>query len=314
MIEAETTEFVSLSIPRQFGNYTVHKILGQGSTGVVVEATDRLSGKDYAVKVMSYSDLKSRNLLLKVERELGILRRISHEHVLRFHEFRREGDLMFIVTENCVGGDLLSWIVDGRVKEKGTVKRLFYEVALGIQYLHSQGIAHNDIKPENVIIDGSGRAKLGDFGYAKTEAFAGDDEKSGTLMYAAPELFGAGRYHTQKADIWSVGIVLYTLATGTFPFDMSDERRVIRQICQGRLKYRRCLDRKVESLVRRMTKTNANKRPTIESVLEDGFFDDVRLVKSVKLAVSGSTSGSASGSASALCVSAAETEMESTLW
>jgi MAP/microtubule affinity-regulating kinase len=306
MIEAETTEFVSLSIPRQFGNYTVQKILGQGSTCVVVEAMDRLSGKDYAVKVMSYSDLKSRNLLLKVERELGILRRISHEHVLRFHEFRREGDLMFIVTENCVGGDLLSWIVDGRVKEKRTMKRLFYEIALGVQYLHSQGIAHNDIKPENVVIDGSGRAKLGDFGYAKTETFAGDDEKSGTLMYAAPELFGTGWYHTQRADIWSLGIVLYTLATGTFPFDVSDEQRVVRQICQGRLKYQRCLDREVELLVRRMTKTNANKRPTIESVLEDGFFDDVRLVGSMKPAVS--------EPASALCVSAAEAEMESALW
>jgi serine/threonine protein kinase len=282
MIDAETADGVTLSIPRQFYNYSVQKVIGQGSTSVVVEVTDRRSGKDYAVKVMSRKDLQAQNLLHMIEREVTLLRRLSHERVLHFHEFVSQGDLLFIVTENCCDGDLLSWIMEGRLKQKLIVKQLFYEVVLAVQYLHEQGIAHNDIKPENVMVDGCGQAKLVDFGYAKDKLIAGDDAKCGTLMYAAPELLRPGSYHTQKADIWSLGILLYAMATGKFPFDGEDDRQIVRQIRQGKLKFPRSIDRDIETMIRRLTTLNANERPTITAVVEDHFFDEVRVSKQMK--------------------------------
>jgi 5'-AMP-activated protein kinase catalytic alpha subunit len=281
-IDAETADFVTLSIPRQFGNYTVHKVIGQGSTSVVDEVTDRSSGKDYAAKVMSHKDLRTRNIYQMVEREVRLLRRLSHEHLLHFHELVSHGDLLFIVTENCSGGDLLSWILEGRLKQKSTMKRLFYEVVMAVKYLHGQGIAHNDIKPENVMIDGCGRARLVDFGLANDRLIGGEDAKCGTLMYAAPELLRSGQYHTQKADIWSLGILLYGMATGKFPFDGQDDREIVRQIRQGKLKFPRSMDSNIKAMIRRLTTLNANERPTITTIAEDCFFDEVRLFKQTK--------------------------------
>jgi serine/threonine protein kinase len=281
MIATETEEGVSLSIPRRFGNYIVQNVIGQGSTCVVIDACDRLTGQSYAVKVMSYNDLTNRNIIPLVERELAILRRLSHERVIHFHEFLRLGDLLLFVTDHYVGGDLLSWIIENRIENLSTLKRLFYDVVLAVQYLHNQGIAHNDIKPENVMINSAGRAVLVDFGYAKDFAFAGDNAKNGTLMYAAPELLRPGTYDTQKADIWSLAILLYVMAVGKFPFVGDDEQKIVHQIIRGKFKFPSNMDTQVKALIRRMAQVNVNKRPTIECVVEDPFFDEVRQKHSV---------------------------------
>jgi serine/threonine protein kinase len=277
MIEAEISLCLSLSIPRQFGNYNVEKVIGQGTTCVILEIVDRETGKDYAAKVMSYSDLNEQNLIPMVEHELAILRRLSHDHVLRFHDYVRLGDLMFIITENIVGSDLLSWILEGRTMDRLTLKRLFYDVLCGVQYIHRAGIAPSDIKPENIMVDGSGRAKLIDFGYAKVSLTAGDNAKNGTLLYAAPELLKCGSYNTQKADVWSLAILLYGMATGKLPFDGGNEQQLMRQIRHGKLEFPRTMDRGVEALIKRMAKVNPNERPTVTAVLEDPFFDEVRV-------------------------------------
>jgi serine/threonine protein kinase len=114
MLEAETEAFVSLVVPQQVGNYTFRSVIGQGANSVVLSATDRSSGRVYAVKVMSHADLVHRNLLQHVERELAIIQIVNHEHIIRFHEIFQQNDLIFVVTEKCDGGDLLSYIIDGQ--------------------------------------------------------------------------------------------------------------------------------------------------------------------------------------------------------
>jgi MAP/microtubule affinity-regulating kinase len=276
MIEAQTLENARLSIPRQFRNYTAVEKIGQGSTCAVLDAVDRSTGKSYAVKVMSQKNLEQRHLLLKVEREASILRQLCHANVIQFHECFRDGDLLFLVTENCAGGDLLKWISEERLSSAAAQTRVFYEICLGIQYLHNRGIAHNDIKPDNVIMDCAGSPKLIDFGYAKTDAVAGDNDKNGTLMYAAPELFRRGCYSTQKADIWSLGILLFTIVTGIFPFLGNDDHRIVRQIRHGDLSFPTGMNCEAELLIRRLTKVNPNERPTIDEVLEDPYFAGLR--------------------------------------
>jgi serine/threonine protein kinase len=254
-------------------------VIGQGSTCVVLDVTDRTSGNDYAVKVMSYHDLNSRGLLPDIERELTILRRFSHSHILRFREFLRCGDLLLIVTENCRGGDLRSWISNSRITQKATLKQFVFGIAVAVQFLHSNGIAHNDIKPENIFLDAFGRVKLADFGCAKDRLFVDNAKAQRTLLYAAPETFRSGTYHTQKADIWALGILLYEMATGELPFNDADRRFITQKCRSGRLKCAPGVDRDVLSFVRRLTKVNPNARPTIDAIVEDPFFVKVRTVK-----------------------------------
>jgi serine/threonine protein kinase len=195
---------------------------------------------------MSYQNLQERGILPKISCELSILPTLSHPNVIEFHEaFLDDDDLIFIVTEHCTEGDLLSWITENRLVDKTTQKRVFRDICRGIQYLHKNGIAHNDIKPENVIIDCTGTAKLIDFGYGKNEMIVGDEDKSGTLMYAVPELFLRGRYHTQKADIGSLGILLAIIANGRFPFIGDDDRKIWR----GELRLPLGMEPKTEALI-----------------------------------------------------------------
>jgi serine/threonine protein kinase len=183
-----------------------------------------------------------------------------------------------IVTENCIGGDLHSWLSNHNIAQKTTFKRLFFEIAVAVQFLHLNGIAHNDMKPETIFLDAFGRVKLADFGWAKHRPFASDAEKHGTLLYAAPEMLKSGTYHTQKADIWSLGILLHVMVTGEFPFNGNDRWSVAKRIRSGRLKCNARVDRTVLHMVKCLTKANPNSRPTIDAIVEDPFFDEVRAV------------------------------------
>jgi serine/threonine protein kinase len=104
-------------------------------------------------------------------------------------------------------------------------------------------------------------------------------------MYAAPGLLRSGSYHTQKADIWSVGILLYTMATGKFPFDGNNDHEIVHQIHRGKVKFPRSIDRDIEPMIRRFTTLNANERPTIPAIVEDHFFDEIRFSKQAKQTV-----------------------------
>jgi serine/threonine protein kinase len=284
MIHVLTEEDFLLTMPCHIGNYAIGNVMGQGASSVVLAAVDRSSGKEYAIKVMSSLDIQNRNIRHKIDRELAIITTLDHENIVRFREVLCEGDLICVVSEKCDGGDLFQYICNGSTADRLTQKRLFRQIALGVQYLHHQGIAHNDLKPENVILDGDGNAKLIDFGFAKTDRIAGDDDKSGTLVYAAPELLSPGSYHTQKADIWSLAILLYTLVTGAMPYPAESHLRIRRRIRAGQLIYDKTMDADATRLIRHMARVNPNERPTIDEILEDHFFDDLLLDGTVKVA------------------------------
>jgi serine/threonine protein kinase len=170
------------------------------------------------------------------------------------------------------GGDLLSLILDGVTCSKRECIRLFRQIALGLQCVHSQGLAHGDLKRDNIVIDASGNLRLIDFGYAKRRCIGCNGDKSGTLMYAAPELVRPGRYHTQKADIWALGIILFGMATGKFPFPNNSTMATVAAIRCGRLNYPQVIDAEIERMIRKLTALNPNQRPTIDEVLDDPIF------------------------------------------
>jgi serine/threonine protein kinase len=275
MIETQTEHSFTLRVPNQIGHYTLGQVIGRGATSAVFSAIDRQTGKEYAMKVMSRSDLDDRDLLQSIESELAIIQTLHHPNIVEFYELFRDGDLIAVVLEKCDDGDLFEYMLDGYIRDMDSVKRLFRDAAIAVQYLHQQGIAHNDIKPENVVLDANGRAKLTDFGFAKCCQSAGDHEKLGTLVYMAPELLKPGAFDTQKADIWSLGIVLYTMVTSKFPYPCQSNSQTTQYIKAGKLMYPNGMDADAERLIRMMTKLNPEERPTIDAILADPFFHDV---------------------------------------
>jgi serine/threonine protein kinase len=282
MLHVETDEMFTLEIPRYIDNYVIGHILGKGITSAVLSATDRRTGKEYALKVMSSSNLTDHRLLSKINRELAIVQTLNHKNIVRFYDVIVQEDLIVIVSERCEGGELFEYISENRIRDQRMLKRLFWQIALAVQYLHEQGIAHSDIKPENILLDAEGNAKLIDFGFVKREEIVGDDEKNGSLIYAAPELLMPGRYRPQKADIWSLGILLYVMTTRAIPYPDNDDSETIKCIKKGQMLFNSRMDADTERLVRTLTRTDPSERPTIDKVLVDPFFDEVWLEESSK--------------------------------
>jgi serine/threonine protein kinase len=223
------------NLPKTFGNYRVVGRLGEGSTCVVAKAVHRETGQSYAVKIIESMDNLPFALSAAVEREIRLLRTFAHTSIIKLIEVIRENDRIFVVMEHCEGGTLLDVILSDKLKSISEVKRLFSQIAEGISYLHDRGIAHGDIKPDNIVLTSEGDVKLIDFGFSKECLIGFDDDKSGTVQYCAPELFRSGAYDTRKADSWSLGILLFVMATGTLPYDSLDDAIVARSVSSGRL-------------------------------------------------------------------------------
>jgi serine/threonine protein kinase len=134
-------------------------------------------------------------------------------------------------------------------------------------------IAHGDLKLDNILMCADGSPKLTDFGFCHPSLFAGDNRKSGTIEYSAPELLARGRFQTQKADIWALGIILFAMITKEFPF--STEILISKQVRSGRLLYSALLDERARCLMMWMTRMKPCERPTIKQVLEDPFLREI---------------------------------------
>jgi serine/threonine protein kinase len=135
-----------------------------------------------------------------------------------------------------------------------------------VHYLHDLGLGHGDIKPENIVFDACGNAKLIGFGYCE-DRIGTEEDKTGTLHYAAPEMLRVGAYNTHMADVWALGILLFVMETGKFPFSGNNDEKIKAAIREGRLLMKPRLEENEERLFRRMTDMEPKKRPTVAEIL-----------------------------------------------
>jgi serine/threonine protein kinase len=257
------------SIPKSFGHYVQTRQIEKGSTCVVCEVIDKRSSKTYATKIMPLSEDIPRKLREAIQREVRVLRRIRNRHLCTLHDVMVESGFIYLVLENCSGGSLLQMLLEGRLSNMSEIRRVFRQVACAVKYLHDHDIAHGDIKVENIVFDSAGNAKLIDLGYCHEKKIACDSDKSGTLQYAAPELLKQGRYRTDKADVWSLGILLHVMITGVFPFPNGHDALITRVILSGKLHAHPKMQGGCRVLFKRMTSWKPEHRPSAADVLSN---------------------------------------------
>jgi len=213
------------STSTSFAGYEIdwQRKLGSGSFG----ATYAVRGDDsVAVKVLNHKATKPE--MVKIVRECACLERLDHPSVISVLAHGRVGTALYcIVMERCAGGELFDLVSSLPLPPEHTARRIFCELLDAVGHCHSRGIAHRDIKLENVLLTESGAVKLIDFGLAHQydPAHAGGWDRStlltevvGSQNYAAPEVSAGCGYDGFRADMWSSGVVLYTLLAGTFPY------------------------------------------------------------------------------------------------
>ncbi|KZV86894.1 Pkinase-domain-containing protein, partial [Exidia glandulosa HHB12029] len=247
---------------RVVGNYTLGKVIGEGTYGKVRLGTHRLTGSRVAIKQIPKA------LSAQLTREIHHHRRLHHPHVTQLYEVIATESYIWLVTELCAGGELFDYLVEkGRLSEEET-RAIFGQLCLAVAYIHEKGVVHRDLKLENVLLDERCRVKLGDFGFTREfERGSLLDTFCGTTGYASPEMLLGKKYHGQEVDIWSLGIIVYALLTGTLPFDDDDEDVMRDKIIKGDYDDPEWLTPDARDIIRRILVQDPSKRLSIAQIL-----------------------------------------------
>ncbi|KAF8950490.1 hypothetical protein BDZ97DRAFT_1894891 [Flammula alnicola] len=213
---------LSSSRLRVVGNYTLGRVIGEGAYGKVRIGTHRLTSTRVAIKQIPKA------MSASLTREIHHHRQLHHPHITQMYEVIATESHIWIVTELCCGGELFDYLVEkGRLSEDET-RVIFGQLCLAVAYLHDNNIVHRDLKLENVLLDERCRVKLGDFGFTREfERGTFMETFCGTTGYASPEMLQGQKYQGPEVDVWSLGIILYCLLTGTLPFDDDDEDNIL---------------------------------------------------------------------------------------
>nr|XP_048316473.1 serine/threonine-protein kinase 33 isoform X1 [Myodes glareolus]XP_048316474.1 serine/threonine-protein kinase 33 isoform X1 [Myodes glareolus]XP_048316475.1 serine/threonine-protein kinase 33 isoform X1 [Myodes glareolus]XP_048316476.1 serine/threonine-protein kinase 33 isoform X1 [Myodes glareolus] len=228
--------------------YTFGRILGQGSFGMVSEATDKETGAKWAIKKVNKEKAGSSAVKL-LEREVNILKSVKHKHIIHLEQVFETPKQMYLVMELCEDGELKEVLdTKGHFSENET-RLIIQSLASAIAYLHNKDIVHRDLKLENIMVKSSFmddnnemnlNIKVTDFGLAVRKHGSRSEgmmqTTCGTPIYMAPEVINAHEY-SQQCDIWSIGVIMYLLLCGEPPFLANSEEKLFELIRKGELQF-----------------------------------------------------------------------------
>uniref|UniRef100_A0A2K6M179 BR serine/threonine kinase 2 n=1 Tax=Rhinopithecus bieti TaxID=61621 RepID=A0A2K6M179_RHIBE len=243
-----------------------YKTLGKGQTGLVKLGVHCVTCQKVAIKIVNREKL-SESVLMKVEREIAILKLIEHPHVLKLHDVYENKKYLYLVLEHVSGGELFDYLVKkGRLTPK-EARKFFRQIISALDFCHSHSICHRDLKPENLLLDEKNNIRIADFGMASLQV--GDsllETSCGSPHYACPEVIRGERYDGRKADVWSCGVILFALLVGALPFDDDNLRQLLEKVKRGVFHMPHFIPPDCQSLLRGMIEVDAARRLTLEHI------------------------------------------------
>ncbi|KAI3851811.1 hypothetical protein MKX03_034166 [Papaver bracteatum] len=220
---------------RVVGDYIVGKQIGSGSFSVVWHARHRVHGLEVAIKEI-VMDRLSKKLQDNLLQEIEILRKINHPNIIRLFDIIEVPGRINLVLEYCRGGDLSRYIQRHERIPEDTAKHFMKQLAAGLQILRQNNLIHRDLKPQNLLLttnDNQAVLKIADFGFARSLQPRGLAETlCGSPLYMAPEIMQLQKYDA-KADLWSVGAILFQLVTGNTPFNGNNPIQLLQNILKS---------------------------------------------------------------------------------
>uniref|UniRef100_A0A671U6P3 BR serine/threonine kinase 2 n=1 Tax=Sparus aurata TaxID=8175 RepID=A0A671U6P3_SPAAU len=254
------------------GPYRLEKTLGKGQTGLVKLGIHCVTCQKVAIKIVNREKL-SESVLMKVEREIAILKLIEHPHVLKLHDVYENKKYLYLVLEHVSGGELFDYLVKkGRLTPK-EARKFFRQIISALDFCHSHSICHRDLKPENLLLDEKNNIRIADFGMASLQV--GDsllETSCGSPHYACPEVIRGEKYDGRKADAWSCGVILFALLVGALPFDDDNLRNLLEKVKLGVFHMPHFIPPDCQNLLRGMIEVDATKRLTLEQIQKHTWY------------------------------------------
>jgi len=208
---------------RHFPQLEILQLLGQGGMGAVYQARQTKLDRLVAIKILPPEVARDPAFAERFTREARALARLNHPNIVTVHDFGDVDGLYYFTMEYVNGHNLRDLLQAGALPADQT-RAIVPQLCDALQYAHDEGLVHRDIKPENILLDKKGRVKIADFGLARLVGLTptyltltGTHEVMGTLLYMAPEQMKRTHTVDHRADIYSLGVVLYEMLTGELP-------------------------------------------------------------------------------------------------
>ncbi len=267
-----------MSLPARIGKYELLELLG-GGTAEVYRARDSNLGRMVAFKILTAAGLADSEAHARFLAEARLIGSLAHENIVAFYDYGEEAGRPFLVMQYCEGESLREAMRGWRTGDIRNKLLIARQIASALFYVHSKGIIHRDVKPDNVWIDSSGVVKIIDFGVAKSDelSITGAGFTLGTPYYMAPELV-RGEKPTHLVDIYAFGVLLFELVTGTRPFEAQTVDQIFDQIVHQPLNLAslqsKAIPDAVGDMIRGCTEKDPQARTQDFSVVE-GKIDEI---------------------------------------
>uniref|UniRef100_A0A673CW65 non-specific serine/threonine protein kinase n=1 Tax=Sphaeramia orbicularis TaxID=375764 RepID=A0A673CW65_9TELE len=247
------------------GNYRLLKTIGKGNFAKVKLARHVLTGKEVAPCVARFSQLF---------REVRIMKMLNHPNIVKLFEVIETEKTLYLVMEYASGGEVFDYLVaHGRMKEK-EARAKFRQIVSAVQYCHQKCIVHRDLKAENLLLDADMNIKIADFGFSNEFTLGNKlDTFCGSPPYAAPELFQGKKYDGPEVDVWSLGVILYTLVSGSLPFDGQNLKELRERVLRGKYRIPFYMSTDCENLLKKFLILNPSKRGSLEQIMRDRWMN-----------------------------------------
>uniref|UniRef100_A0AAQ4S452 MAP/microtubule affinity-regulating kinase 3 n=1 Tax=Gasterosteus aculeatus aculeatus TaxID=481459 RepID=A0AAQ4S452_GASAC len=255
------------------GNYRLLKTIGKGNFAKVKLAKHTLTGREVAIKIIDKTQLNPTSLQ-KLFREVSVMKILNHPNIVKLFEVIETEKTLYLVMEYASGGEVFDYLVaHGRMKEK-EARAKFRQIVSAVEYCHQKRIVHRDLKAENLLLDTDMNIKIADFGFSNEFTLGSKlDTFCGSPPYAAPELFQGKKYDGPEVDVWSLGVILYTLVSGSLPFDGQNLKELRERVLRGKYRIPFYMSTDCENLLKKLLVLNPGKRGSLQQIMKDRWMN-----------------------------------------
>lgn len=263
----------SSNIPFVIKDYTFTKFIGKGGFGEIFLVENHKYNMQFVAKVMTVDFTEVERIQKIFDSEVAAMSTLNHPHIIRLYDYFQTNSQFFYIMEYCPNGSLHDEIAESGPMSYHRFIILAKQLISALDCCHSNGIAHRDIKPGNILLDKYNRAKLTDFGLSvKTRTGTLHKLFSGSCEYTAPEIFIRRPNDPLKGDIWALGVVFATLINGSSPWS-GDSLGILRQQVQaGKYKLSKSVPQEISELISKMIVVNPYERMSTKDLLKLPLF------------------------------------------
>ena len=256
-------------------NYILGKELGKGSFALVRLSTNKITKEKFAIKIYSKFNLLDFEKRNSVKNEISVLKQLDHENIMKLYEVIDTPKNLYLILEYINGISLNEYMkhLSGMKIKEDKCKKIFYQIVNAINYCKSKNIYHRDIKLENILLINENLVKIIDFGFSiKCPKNTYQKFLCGTPNYMSPEIINKHYYIPEYSDIWSLGVLLFIMLTGNFPFKANTEEVLCRKVNKCEFIIPNFLSQNCHDLIKKMLIVEPNKRISTETILCHEWF------------------------------------------